>query len=127
MQIISIPIFQQVLSVANNEKNTSRYELSKGGNNQWHFVNTSLQSSDVHDVFTWTNSAGDASHCGPFSHLVIISCREEGCRLEICHDRRDRRSCKIFATCVNFSKKQRSFLNIFQVYIHLNVNFLHKC
>ena len=40
-------------------KNTSRYELSKGGNNQWHFVNISLQSSDVHDVFTWTNSAGD--------------------------------------------------------------------
>ena len=48
-------------------------------------------------------------------------------RLEICHDRRDRRSCKIFATCVKFSKKQRSFLNIFQVYTHLNVNFLHKC
>ena len=58
MQIISIPILQQVLSVANNEKNTSRYELSKGGNNQWHFVNISLKSSDVHDVFTWTNSAG---------------------------------------------------------------------
>ena len=58
MQIISIPILQQVLSVANNEKNTSRYELSKGGNNKWHFVNISLKSSDVHDVFTWTNSAG---------------------------------------------------------------------
>ena len=30
-------------------------------------------------------------------------------RLEICRDRRDRRSCKIFGCCVNFSRKQRSF------------------
>ena len=30
-------------------------------------------------------------------------------RLEICRDRRDRRSCKIFVSCVNFSRKQRSF------------------
>ena len=30
-------------------------------------------------------------------------------RLEICRDRRDRRSCKIFVSCVNFSRKQRDF------------------
>ena len=48
-------------------------------------------------------------------------------RLEICRDRRDRRSCKIFVSCVNFSGKQRSFLHILQVYTHLNVNFLHNC
>ena len=48
-------------------------------------------------------------------------------RLEICRDRRDRRSCKIFVSCVNFSRKQRSFLHILQVYTHLNVNFLHNC
>ena len=49
------------------------------------------------------------------------------CRLEICRDRRDRRSCEIFASCVNFSRKQCSFLHISQVYTHLNVNFLHNC
>ena len=48
-------------------------------------------------------------------------------RLEICRDRRDRRSCKIFVSCVNFSKKQRSFLLIWQVYTHLNANFIHNC
>ena len=36
-------------------------------------------------------------------------------RLGICRDRRDRRSCKIFVSCVNFPRKQRSFLHIFQV------------
>ena len=30
-------------------------------------------------------------------------------------------------SCVKFSRKQRSFLNILQVYTHLNVNFLHNC
>ena len=45
-------------------------------------------------------------------------------RLGICRDHRDRRSCKIFVSCVNFSRKQRSFLHILQVYTHLNVNFL---
>ena len=34
-------------------------------------------------------------------------------RVEICHDRRDRRSCKICASCVNFSRKQRVFLHNF--------------
>ena len=34
-------------------------------------------------------------------------------RVEICHDRRDRRSCKIFTNCVNFSRKQRVFLHNF--------------
>ena len=52
---------------------------------------------------------------------------DEGCRLGICRDHRDRRSCKIFVSCVNFSRKQRSFLHILQVYTHLNVNFLHNC
>ena len=49
------------------------------------------------------------------------------CRLGICRDRRDRQSCKIFVSCVNFFRKQRSFLLILQVYTHLNVNFLHNC
>ena len=48
-------------------------------------------------------------------------------RLDICRDCRDRRSCKIFVSCVIFSRKQRSFLHILQVYTHLNVNFLHNC
>ena len=48
-------------------------------------------------------------------------------RLGICRDCRDRRSCKSFVSCVNFSRKQRSFLHILQVYTHLNVNFLHNC
>ena len=48
-------------------------------------------------------------------------------RLGICRDRRDRWSCKSFVSCVNFSRKQRSFLHILQVYTHLNVNFLHNC
>ena len=47
-------------------------------------------------------------------------------RLGICRDRRDRRSCKSFVSCVNFSKKQRSFLHILQIFTHLNVNFLHN-
>ena len=43
--------------------------------------------------------------------------------LEICHDRRDRRSCKILASCVNFYRKQRIFC-IFRgevLKIHLNI------
>ena len=36
-------------------------------------------------------------------------------RLGICRDHRDRRSCKIFVSCVNFSRKQRSFLHILQI------------
>ena len=31
--------------------------------------------------------------------------------LEICCDRRDRRSCKIYVSCVNFPGKQRDFLH----------------
>ena len=31
-------------------------------------------------------------------------------RVEICHNRRDRRLCKICAICVNFSRKQSAFL-----------------
>ena len=48
-------------------------------------------------------------------------------RLEICRNRRDRRSCKIFVSCVNFSRKQRGFLLIWQVITHLNTNFIHNC
>ena len=33
-------------------------------------------------------------------------------RLEICHDRRDWRSCNIFSSCVNFSRKQHIFCKI---------------
>ena len=35
-------------------------------------------------------------------------------RVEICHDRRDRQSCKIFANCVNFFRKQCIFLHNFR-------------
>ena len=45
-------------------------------------------------------------------------------RLGICRDRHDRQSCKIFVNCVNFSRKQRSFLHILQVYTHPNVHTL---
>ena len=34
------------------------------------------------------------------------------CRVEICRNRHDRRSCKICASCVNFPRKQRDFLHI---------------
>ena len=40
-------------------------------------------------------------------------------RLEICRDRRDRRSCKIFPSCVNFSRKQRGSLSN----LHRNMKF----
>ena len=40
-------------------------------------------------------------------------------RLEICRDRRDRRSCKIFPSCVNFSRKQRCSLSN----LHRNMKF----
>ena len=62
-----------------------------------------------------------------FIYLSALSSLWVSSRLEICRDRRDRRSCKIFVSCVNFSRKQRSFLNILQVYTHLNINFLNKC
>ena len=42
-----------------------------------------------------------------------------GDRLEICRDRRDRRSCKIFPSCVNFSRKQRGSLSN----LHRNMKF----
>ena len=32
-------------------------------------------------------------------------------RVEICCDHRDRRSCKIYPSCVNFPGKQRNFSN----------------
>ena len=69
--------------------------------------------------FNMTNKHSDF-FWAPFStHCFVIELR-----LGIC---RDRRSCKIFVSCVNFSRKQRSFLHILQVYTHLNVNFLHNC
>ena len=40
-------------------------------------------------------------------------------RLEICRDRRDRWSCKIFPSCVNFSRKQRGSLSN----LHRNMKF----
>ena len=67
-------------------------------------------------------------------HKIILSERwhvpdrwQSRNRLGVCRDRRDRRSCKIFVSCVNFSRKQHSFLHILQVYTHLNVNFLQNC
>ena len=45
----------------------------------------------------------------------------KGSRLEICHDRRNRPSCKFFSSCVNFSSKQHIPLqNLCQ-----NINFTH--
>ena len=59
--------------------------------------------------------------------FVLYSIFHSISRLEICRDRRDRRSCKIFVSCVNLSKKQRDLLLIWQVYTHLNANFIHNC
>ena len=42
-------------------------------------------------------------------------------RLEICRDRHDRRSCKFFSTCVNFSRKQRVSLQN----LRRNMKFTH--
>ena len=44
--------------------------------------------------------------------------------VEICHDRRDRRSCKICKSYVNFSRKQRFLLHNFCWSLRLT---LHKC
>ena len=62
----------------------------------------------------------------PFRVVDKISCFLVD-RLGICRDRRDRRSSKIFVSCVKTSRKQRSFLHTLQVYTHLNVNFIHSC
>ena len=43
-------------------------------------------------------------------YLKILQQRENTNRVEICHNRRELRSCKICASCVNFSRKQRTFL-----------------
>ena len=60
-----------------------------------------------------------------FTQLVKV--RRGKIRVEICGDRRDRRSCKILVSCVNFSRKQHSFLHSF-VSLHTpNANFLHNC
>ena len=45
----------------------------------------------------------------PHKRQLIAPLMSLFARLEICRDRRDRRSCKIFVSCVNFSRKQRSF------------------
>ena len=46
------------------------------------------------------------------------------CGVEICRDRHDRRSCKIFANCVNFPGKQRDFMHN----MHRSTRFTHtKC
>ena len=70
-------------------------------------------------------------------YILIIAKRKAGTQIDIqniplpdrlvCRDRRDRQSCKIFVSCVNFSWKQRSLLYILKVYTHLNVNLLHNC
>ena len=45
-------------------------------------------------------------------------------RVKICHDRCDRQSCKICASCVNFSRKQCAFLQN----LHRSSRFtLNKC
>ena len=42
--------------------------------------------------------------------LIVLALREYAAdRVEICCDRHDRRSCKICASCVIFSRKQRDF------------------
>ena len=43
-------------------------------------------------------------------------------RVEICHDRRDRRSCKICVTCVIFFQKTTQFLTYFA---SLHTEFTH--
>ena len=76
-------------------------------------------------LFQW--HVRDQSFVGCFKISIIVVLLIHGIRLGICRDRRDRRSCKIFVSCVNFSIKQHSFSHILQVYTHLNVNCLHNC
>ena len=57
--------------------------------------------------------------------LIVLALREYAAdRVEICRDRHDRRSCKICASCVIFSGKQRDFLHN----LHKTSRFTHtKC
>ena len=65
---------------------------------------------------------------GPFSvwyiHMYIMWGAVQSWNLSPC---RDQWSCKIFVSCVNFPRKQRSFLHILQVQAHRNVKFLCNC
>ena len=86
----------------------------------------------VFATFMCTQLTGDSPACPKLSGrekdrkapAANIATRDSNPKLGICRDRRDRWSCKSFVSCVNFSRKQRSFLHILQVYTHLNVNFL---
>ena len=49
-----------------------------------------------------------ARHTGQNQFFLYFWREQWSPRLEICRDRRDRRSCKIFVRCVIFSRKQRS-------------------
>ena len=72
----------------------------------------------VKAVNAWVGSAfdnvllRDESH---ESHLFIF-----GIRLEICRDRRDRRSCKIFPSCVKFWGNNANSLGNYRVIYALN-------
>ena len=44
-----------------------------------------------------------------FPHKPVVT--YSGCRVKICRDRHDRRSCKIFVNCVNFPGKIRDFMH----------------
>ena len=72
-------------------------------------------------VFTICGALG----CPETSFVITThhsSCQDSPyTRLGIC---RDWRSCKIFVSCVNFSRKQQSFSHILQVYTHPNLKFL---
>ena len=86
---------------------------------QWVFI------IKAHDMMKDYKKLPIAQRSQSIKSQIFLVCPKG--RLGICRDRRDRRSCKIFVSCVNFFRKQRSFLLILQVYTHLNVNFLHNC
>ena len=94
---------------------------------KWSFQSSKLR---LHNSWRWGSRqcAGCKALRGWSFQIQSASLLNPGwIRLEICRDCPNRRSGKIFVSCVNLSRKQNSFLHILQVYTHLNVNFLHNC
>ena len=77
------------------------------------------------DTSTWIiqhhrQSSSSSLLWSSLSSLIIITAN----RVEICHNRHNRRSCKICASCVNFPPKQRDFSH----YLRRTSRFTHaKC
>ena len=69
-----------------------------------HFSSLKVAIGYAHPIFTFTGICYVNIEGGVWSDHMT--------RLEICHNRRDRRSFKIIASCVDSSRKQRNFLYI---------------